>query len=318
MTESATPVPTSHADSPEAHPHSEVSAWESFSLTSMRVVLGSILRVVGLGGLYRLSRWFGGLEYLINYKRRRKVAKMQSLALDADTPPRIRRKWVCESFMRTRCDKVFYLIFDLLPEKKLAECFEIVNRDVLEAALDRGKGVFAMTSHIGSGHVIGMLMSFMGYRVSGVRSPKEGHIRRYMQSKWADKYPEHPPITMLYTGHFPRPIYRLFKNNFILGSSSDVSKIPDKKMRTIPVKLFGHELEFLLGPLLIAIRCKATVLQAFTLSSPGFKYRLEFLGPLTDPDSGDESPELLENVMQQYADNIAEYARKYPDHITKR
>lgn len=284
----------------------------------MRFFLGGLLRIVGLGGLYRLSRWFGGLEYLINYKRRRKVRKTQAIALAENTPARVRNKWVCESFMRTRCDKVFYLIFDLLPEKKLAECFSIANRDILDAALARNKGVYAMTSHIGSIHVIGMLMSYMGYQVSGVRTPKEGAVRRYMQSKWMEKYPDHPPITVLYTGHYPRPIYRLFKNNFILGSSSDVSKVPDKKMRTISVNLFGNKVEFLLGPLLIAIRCKASVVQSFTLSDPGFKYRLEFLGPLTDPDAGDESPELLEKVMQTYADNIAEYARRYPDHITKR
>jgi len=312
------PAPATPAESAAAHPQSEVTKWEAFSFASMRLFLGGLLRIVGLGGLYHLSRGFGGLEYLIDYKRRRRVGKMQSIVFDESTPKRVRRKWVCENFMRLRCDKVFYLIFDKLPKERLADCFEIVNRDILDAALARGKGVYAMTSHIGSGHVIGMLMSFMGYRVSGVRSPKEGNIRRYMQSKWAEKYPDHPPITLLYTGHFPRPIYRLFKDNFILGSSSDVSKIPDEKMRTIPVKLFGHELEFLLGPLLIAIRCKAAVLQSFTLSSPGFKYRVEFLGPLTDPDSGDESPELLGKVMQQYADNIAEYARRYPDHITKR
>ncbi len=318
MTESTIQAVTTNAPAADAHPQSEVTRWEAFSLTSMRFFLGGLLRIAGLGGLYRLTRAFGGLEYLINYKRRNKVRKMQSIALDENTPPRVRRKWVCENFMRIRCDKVFYLIFDLLPEEKLAGCFEIVNREILDAALARGNGVCAMTSHIGSGHVIGMLMSFLGYRVSGVRSPKEGAVRRYMQSKWAEKYPDHPPIVMLYTGHFPRPIYRLFKDNFILGSSSDVSKIPDEKMRTIPVKLFGHELEFLLGPLLIAIRCKAAVLQSFTLSSPGFKYRVEFLGPLTDPDAGDESPELLGKVMQTYADNIADYARRYPDHITKR
>ncbi|NOX59501.1 MAG: hypothetical protein GXP29_11680, partial [Planctomycetes bacterium] len=254
----------------------------------------------------------------INHKRRKRVRRMQRVVFDEDTPKHVRSKWVREHFMRLRCDKVFYLIFDMLTQEQLDPCFEIVNQKVLDDALARGKGVYVMTSHIGSGHVIGMLLSFRGYRVSGVRTPKEGAVRRYMQQRWVEKYPDLPRITLIYTGDFVRPIYRLFKNNFVLGSSLDVSKIPDKKMRTIPVQMFGEEHPFLVGPLQIAIRCQATVLQNFAISGKGFRYRIEFLGPFTDADSKDESPEVLSRVLQTYADNIADYARKYPDHITRR
>ena len=79
------PAPATPAESAAAHPQSEVTKWEAFSFASMRLFLGGLLRIVGLGGLYHLSRGFGGLEYLIDYKRRRRVGKMQSIVFDEST-----------------------------------------------------------------------------------------------------------------------------------------------------------------------------------------------------------------------------------------
>ncbi|NOX59155.1 MAG: hypothetical protein GXP29_09905, partial [Planctomycetes bacterium] len=118
----------------------EVTRWERFSFSSMRFVLRCIFKVVGLNGLYGLSRSFAWMEYAINHKRRKRVRRMQRVAFDEDTPKHVRSKWVREHFMRLRCDKVFYLIFDMLTQEQLAPCFEIVNQKVLDEALARGKG----------------------------------------------------------------------------------------------------------------------------------------------------------------------------------
>lgn len=318
MTETVLNPPKSKTVHPTEREPANLSAWQKFSFTCMRVIIKGTLRLFGLNGLYKLSCFFGWLEFLVDYKRRKRTYRIQSVVWNESTPKSERRKWVIRNFIRLRCDKVFYLIFDLLPKDKLAECFEIENRGALDDGVARNKGVYAMTSHIGSTHVIGMLTAFLGYSISGVRAPNEGAMRRFVQERWDQKYPDCPPIILIYTGDFVRPIYRLFKDNYILGSSLDVTKIPDENMRTIPVKLFGKEQQFLLGPLLIAIRCKTTILQAFSISLPGFRYRLDFLGPFTDPEKPDESPEALARIMQEYADNIVEYAHRYPDHITKR
>lgn len=292
--------------------------WEWLSFSAMRRLLRLHMWFWGIGGLYASSRHFGTLEYLINYKRRRRVGQMLDVVLGENLAPSRRRQLIRDHFVRQRCDKVFYLIFDLLDREDVEARFSIVNRHLLDEGLARGKGVYTLLCHHGPHHVSGMIMSLLGYRVGGIRDPNEGAIRRYVQSLWERKYSDLPRPRVLYAGDFVRQVYRLFKDNYGLGSALDVSRKRDPRQKTCPVRIFGEQREFLTGTLQIALRCNAAVLQGFIIASDNFHYRLEFTGPMVDPD-GDhaETPERLASIMQQYADNIADYARRYPDHISR-
>jgi lauroyl/myristoyl acyltransferase len=67
----------------------------------------------------------------------------------------------------------------------------------------------------------------------------------------------------------------------------------------------------------IALRCGAPVIQGFVVSQKNFYFHLIPKGPLVDPDASTDSPEIVQAVMQRYADNIAEHIMKYPDHLSK-
>ncbi len=283
----------------------------------MRGVLSAHTAVWGIRGLYRTSRAFGALEYLVNYKRRRRVRDMLEQVYGRRLTGSERRQMVSRHFMRQRADKVYYLVFDRLPSEKTDSRFSITNQHLLDEALARGKGVYVLLSHHGAHHVIGMHMPGLGYRIAAIRDPNEGAIRRYVQEMWERRQPDAPRPVVLYSGDFIRPIYRLLRDNYALGSALDMTRIRDDRLKTAPVQIFGETRPFLTGTLQIAIRCHAAVLQAFVISEPNFHYRLEFLGPMTDPETCQETPEQLQAILQQYADNIAEYARRYPDHVTR-
>lgn len=295
----------------------DVGWWPRLSFSCVRAVLRVLLAVLGLRGLYRFCCLFGTVEYLINYKRRSRVRRMLRKVFGREITRAERRRMIRGHFMRQRCDKAFYLICDMLSSEQVARCFRIVNGALLEAGLARGRGVYVMLCHHGAHHVTGLTMSATGFRVGGVRDPHEGPLRTYMQSMWAKKHPELTPPRIIYSGDFAREIYRLFRDNFVLGSALDVTRVRDARLRTVPVQIFGETRHFLTGTLQIALRCKATVMQGFIVSRDDFEYTLELHGPMVDPATATETPELLADVMQRYADNIAEYARAYPDHITR-
>jgi lauroyl/myristoyl acyltransferase len=171
--------------------------------------------------------------------------------------------------------------------------FEIVNGELLDAGLARGKGVYALLSHHGPHHITGLTMSLMGYRVAGIRDPNEGPLRTYIQSLWTKRHTELTPAKVLYTTDFVRGIYRLLRDNYALGSALDVSRVRDERLKTMPVRIYGEQREFLTGTLQIALRCRAAIVQAFIVAEDGFRYRLEFLGPMADPDRESESDALL-------------------------
>ena len=160
-------------------------------------------------------------------------------------------------------------------------------------------------------------MALMGYRVAGVRDRNEGTIRRYVQEKYEETFPEFRDIRIFFADTYPRDLYRCFQDGFILGSALDVGRDRGAHLRTARVSIFSQEREFLTGTLQIALRCQAPILQGFVVSRKNFYFHLIVKEPLVNPDTERDEPAVVQQAMQQYADNIAAHLMQYPDHISK-
>jgi len=276
-------------------------------------------RCFSLKGLYLFGQFFGTCEWLINYKRRRRFRERfeQTFGESArDLPDSVGR--ICRQHItRTRCDKLFYLIFDKLPREKILRRVKFHNRHFIDDALKRNKGAYVCMSHNGSHHVCVLLMALMGYRVAGVRDRNEGAIRRYVQEKYEETFPEFRAIRMFFADTYPRDLYRCFRDGFILGSALDVGRDRGARLRTARVSIFNQEREFLTGTLQIALRCQAPILQGFVVSRKNFYFHLVVKEPLVDPETERDEPAIVQQAMQRYADNIAAHLMQYPDHISK-
>jgi lauroyl/myristoyl acyltransferase len=296
-----------------------IGPWGRLKFEFIRGFLWTWTRCFSLKGLYLLGAAFGVCEWMLNYNRRRRFRQHLRTGfgkigmLDkADA-----RRACLQQFIRTRCDKLFYLIFDKLPKETILSRVRFVREPDLAQAAARGKGVYVCTSHIGSMHVVGLIMALKGYRVAGVRDPKEGAARRYIQQKYEETFPEFSTIRILYANMYPRDIYRCFQEGYIMGSSLDVGRQRAAQLRTITVNLFDQPRDFAVGPVQIALRCGAPIYQTFLLSRKDFYFDLLLLGPLAEPESTSDSPETLKEVLQKYADNIAEFLAEHPDHISR-
>ncbi len=276
-------------------------------------------RLFSLKGLYLFGRFFGLCEWLINYKRRRRFhERIRNLMGEYYDPQDPKHRWAClHHFTRTRCDKLFYLIFDKLPREKILKRIRFHNQHILDEALERNKGTYVSLSHYGSHHVLILLMALMGYKVAGVRDRNEGALRRYVQQKYDETFPEFREIRMFFADTYPRDLYRCFKDNYILGTALDVGRHRGKHLKTAKVNLFGKEREFLTGTMQIALRCGAPVLQGFLISKKNFYFHVLVKGPLIDPDINSDESEVLQTAMQKYTDNIAEQFLEHPSHISK-
>jgi lauroyl/myristoyl acyltransferase len=285
----------------------------------VRGFLVAWVRVFSLKGLYLLGLWFGTVEYWINFRRRgRYRSELRRVFLEPLGSSRERRI-IRDYFRRTRCDKLYYLIFDRLPREKIMRRIRFQGRPYLDEALERGHGVYVMLSHHGSHHVAGLLMALLGYRCAGVRDRNEGAIRMYVQERYAETFPEYRAIRILYADSFPRDIFRCFQENRVVASALDVGRIRGATLKTCPVQVFGETRDFLTGTLQIALRCRATICQAFVVSRSNFYFRLIVHPPfhVAGDEEPPDSPELVQRLMQQYADGIAEHMRQHPDHLSR-
>ncbi|MFH1746935.1 MAG: lysophospholipid acyltransferase family protein [Planctomycetota bacterium] len=312
-------APSAETTHPEPTPYKTLAWHVRAKFGLVRLFLMCWVRLFSLKGLYLFGHWFGTIEYLLNFRRRNRYRQELRRIFPEGLSASRERKIIRNYFQRTRADKLYYLIFDCLPRDKIMRRIRFHGRQHLDEALAAGRGVYVMLSHHGSHHVAGLLMALLGYRCAGVRDRNEGAIRMYVQGKYAQTFPEYAAIRVLYADSFPREIYRCFRENRLVGSALDVNRVRGVTLKTCPVRIFGETRDFLTGTVQIALRCRAVICQAFVVSRPNFYFRLIVKPACYVPGEGEsqESQELIEQLMQKYADGIAAHVREHPDHLSR-
>jgi len=291
--------------------------WEYATFTLAHGAVAGLLFILTLPGLHWFGRAFGTVEWFLNYKRRRRFEAALRQVSGREVTGKERRRWTREYFTRSRCDKLFYLLFDRIPRAKALTLLSIGNQGLLDQALTRGRGVYMAMSHHGSLHVASLLMALCGYKTAGVRDRREGAMRRFIQKRFDRLYPEFERMRILFADSYPREIYRCLSDGYLLYSTMDVSRVRQPNQKTEEVSIFGETRPFPSGPLRIAYRCRAPVLQAFVLPENGFRYRAEIVGMLLDPDDSTDEDSAVARAMQTYATNVEKYVRASPSLLTR-
>jgi KDO2-lipid IV(A) lauroyltransferase len=276
----------------------------------------SIVKLTGLDGLYAFGQFFGSCEYLLQYKKRKRIYIRLAEIFGQPLPAREARAIARRQMCRIRCDKMIYTIMDRIDRQTLMERFEIVGREHIDQAIDRGKGTFFMFSHQGAHHLAGILLTLSGYPIIGLRDPNESPLRMYIQEQYEKRFPEFNDLQITPSDSFARSFFKAFKNNDIVAAAMDIWRNRGN-VRTVKVSFFGQEREFVAGMTHIALRSRAVTLVGFILSQPGYHFQVIFYPWLTDPDRDTESDETIQRVMQDYAQTIENHLKKHPDHISK-
>ena len=294
-----------------SHSPATLSLWEHLSFSGAHKLCGVLLLIFRLRGLFHLARAFGTLEWLINFKRRKRFHRALARVLGTLPPVAERMRLTRDFFMQSRCDKVFYLIVVRLDRHQAASLLSVPRLDLIDEALSRGNGVYVAMSHHGPHHVLAILMALKGYRIVTVRDRNESGLRRYMHDRFDRRYPDIAKLRVLFSDSYPRDIYRCFGEGYLVGSAMDVRRPRQQHQKTEPLTMFGEEQVFLSGPFRVALRCGASVLQGFVVPERNFRYRLDIVETLADSAraSSTNEKELVAAALQKYAKNVESAVR---------
>jgi len=308
---------TTNATPPALVATANLKWWERASFTVAHAATSALLFCLSIRGLYAFGRFFGTLEWLVDYNRRKRFRRAYDRLMAESGTPRDRSRAMREFFRRGRCDKLFYLILDRISSEKTAELFSIGNQELLDRAAARGKGVYIALSHHGAHHIAAMMVAQKGYPVAGVRNRKESAIRRFVQQRLDRRRGEVENFRLIYSDAFPREIYRCYQEGYVLGSLMDVARVHRPNQKFEEVTLFGEKRQFLSGPMRIAIRCGAPVLQAFIVPGPGFRYCLDIVEQLIPPGDVADEDATIAQALQTYATNVERHIRAHPELMTR-
>jgi len=280
----------------------------------VRGFLFAYMRCFTLSGLYALGYLFGVGEYLVDIRRRRRVRQRLRDYFKEEATPAFCRRFAIRYFARVRCDKMFYTIMDRIPREKIVNRVELTGIQNIDDARERGKGVYVALCHFGSHHIAGLLMALLGYELAGVRDGRESAVRRYIQHRYTETFPQIRRMKLFAANAFPRGIYRHLQQNKIVASLLDADRKRGATTKTEPVRLFGEDRDVLVGPLQIALRCGSVTLQGFVVSKPYYRYELIVTPPLIDNAAGEENGQ-IRDVLTRYARAVEDFARSHPDHL---
>ena len=281
----------------------------------VRFLLVAVVRCFTLSGLYLLGCAFAVGEYVVDFRRRRRVHRRLKDYFKDEATRKFRRRYAIRYFMRVRCDKMFYTILDRIPRDKILNRVELTGIQNIDDGRELGRGVYVALCHFGSHHIAGLLMALLGYELAGVRDGKESDVRRYIQNRYRETFPEIRRMKMFAANTFPRGIYRHLQQNKIVASLLDAERKRGAHTKTESIQLFGEDRDVLVGPLQIAIRCDSVMLQGFIVSKPYYGYEIIVTPPLIDRQPDSDEPDVIREILTQYANGVEGFARNNPDHL---
>jgi KDO2-lipid IV(A) lauroyltransferase len=175
--------------------------------------------------------------------------------------------------------------------------------ELMEAALKRGKGVFAVTAHLGHWE---LLAAYVGTRTpiavvaKPLYDPRLDRMITDFRAQWGG------PV--IQRGGALRGILKALSENRTIGVLMDQDTGDDG----VFVPFFGREAWTQSGPARIAMKTGAALVPVFLIRGRDGRFELHVEPELDVPDTGDPDADVRETV-RRYTEVIEGYVRAYPD-----
>lgn len=183
--------------------------------------------------------------------------------------------------------------FGGMDREELLDRVELAGESHLQEALKLGQGVMLFINHLGNVGCIPAALGPKGYDISitGNAMP-----RPYLERKVTELY-HHGGVKRILVGEqLPFKAARVFKRNGIFAAFIDYTVV-EKLNYWLP---FGKaELNTNIGPAILALRNKATVLHAVCQRLPNRRHRLTIHVPVPCPTTGNLMSDALALTKQE-------------------
>jgi len=202
---------------------------------------------------------------------------------------------------------VFEFVYSLTPRNRaLYTSIVIEGREHLDAALRRGKGVIAITAHLGNFFIMEGKLIAEGYPFHWLlKLPKDRGIASYLKAKMAQynlQFIRAEPAVVS-----QKEIIRCLRRNEIVGITLD----QNQKEGGIPVRLMGQEIAVAPGPAILANRTDATILPLFIIRRHDNSHKIIIEAPVEKFEDTSKNRAVILLTMK-LVQMIESYIHQYP------
>jgi len=187
--------------------------------------------------------------------------------------------------------------------KTVMDNITVEGRENLDNALAKGKGVIAVSAHLGNYPFIGTKLSKEGYHFLMVVRDLETAVGSAVYRRGRG-FIDLPSITTMPERQFYKESLRALKENGIIGLISD----ENKRHGGIFVDFFGHQASTAPGPAALAVRTGASVVPIFIIRNPDNTQKVVIEKEIIWEQTGDTSQD-MKTITEQFTQVIENYVR---------
>jgi len=266
------------------------------------VYFGARLLVVLAAALPRragrsLFGGLGALAYLILAKSRRvALANLRFIYGSTLTDKEIRRTALKVFTNLGRCGYDVARLDRITPDG-IENIVTVTGADHLDAAMARGKGVIALSGHVGNWELLGAYWSMRGYRVNLLATRmKDGRLEKLLS-----RIRRKAGLVVIERSSGLKDALRCLKRGEMLGILID----QDTAVDSVVVDFLGRPAKTAVGPVKLALHTGAAIVPMVALGSDDGKYRIDVKQPLavsTDRARLTDSVEKCSKAVEAFID----------------
>lgn len=194
--------------------------------------------------------------------------------------------------------------FSVIDKQYVEKFVKIEGEQHVDLAFRHGKGVIAVTAHIGNWELAGIVIAMSGYPVNAIAlSHKDRRVNglfvRQRQAKGVKVIP---------VGVAVRRCFTALKNNELIGLLGD----RDFTQAGIEVEFLGKMVRMPKGYAIFYLKSGAPILPLFMIRQPDDTYKLIYEKPLDYALTG-QGEQDLKNITKEFVKVLEKIIRRYPD-----
>lgn len=180
----------------------------------------------------------------------------------------------------------------------------IENRERVDEALKRGRGVLILTAHFGNWDLLGMFTVKHNYRLTIISKDIKNKTINGMWMFMREKF----GVSIIPAHNSARESLRVLRRNELLGFILDQNR---PRSQGIFVDFFGRPACTSPGLAIFSAQAKAPVVPVFIHRTEDGRHALQIL-PLIEPPANRE-PETIRKATQEYTRVIEDQVRAHPE-----
>ncbi len=265
----------------------------------------NLVKIIPFKFLFTFANVMGTLGFYIASKQRKIALESLNFAFSKEKSKKEIVNIAKNCFISMAKSGVEIAIY-MNNKQLISEKVRFVNKERLDNALAKGKGVILVSAHFGNFPLMIGRLSQAGYKVGAIMRPmKDAKVEEMFESERRKM-----GIKAIYS--IPR---NTCVNNTIQSlRNNEIVFLPlDQNFGTggVFVNFFGKKAATATGPVIFAQRTDAVLLPVFIVRQKDNTHEIVFDVPLELLKGNDENDAIVKNV-QQITDIIELYVRKYP------